>query len=415
MPPLPPPDLPPVSVHAAHVEAPPEVPRAAPPPPAEGTPTRVVYGYLPYWGVGPEDVPWEHLTHLAVFGVGVDADGGLTSLSRWTDVAADAVARGHAAGTKVHLCVLEFDPDAIEALLSSASRRATLVDALGAQVEAYGADGVNVDFEGVPVGARDELVAFVEELKPRVGEVWLASPAVDWSDAWDVAALTEAADGLFVMGYAYHWTSGDAGPNAPLEAGDLWPWWTLAWTVDDYLANGADPSRLVLGLPLYGQAWPVADADEVPATTTGDGWSVIYATAVAEAERAGRAWEPASATPWYAAEAAEQTWYDDADSLALKMAWALEDEGLGGVGFWAVGYDGNDPALWAEVDALTRAPAGEGDTSDTSDAPDDGPPSARRIEGEAAGCACGTTGPGGTFVVGVGALAAAALARRRCP
>jgi hypothetical protein len=393
-----------VPPHLAHLVEPPAIVAPAPPPPPSARArTHVSYGYLPYWSIEPDEVPWERLSHLAVFSVGVASDGTLTEVSRWTDRAEEAVALGHAAGVRVHLCVTAFDEETQLAVLPDAGRRATLVAALGEQVDAYGADGVNVDFEGVPGELRDELVAFTRELKARVGEVFLATPAVDWSDAWDYAALTAESDGLFVMGYGYHWTGGSPGPNAPLDAGELWSRWTLAWTVDDYLAKGADPARVVMGLPLYGQGWPVADASVVPAEATDDGWAVVYADAVAEAEAAGRQWEPVSVTPWYAAGASEQVWYDDAASLDEKVRFAV-DAGLGGVGWWAIGYDANDPALWDAVDAATTT---EAPPADTGDVPE--PAAAKVVDTQPSGCGCGT----GAGVHAAGLAVAAWLARRR--
>ena len=104
-------------------------PRRAAPPPAAGRPDKVVYGYLPYWTDAPADVPWDHLTHVAIFSVALNSDGTLGSLTHWTSVAADAVALGHAAGVRVHLCVTSFDGDTMDDLLASSSHRAAAVDA----------------------------------------------------------------------------------------------------------------------------------------------------------------------------------------------------------------------------------------------------------------------------------------------
>jgi hypothetical protein len=389
-------------------------PSGPPPAPPADPPDKVVYGYLPYWTVGPDEVPWAHLTHLAIFNVDLESDGSVSSQSRWTGVAREAVSLGHAAGVKVHLCITSFDGDVMDAVLASPSRRAVTIDALAELVETYGADGVNVDFEGLPVARRADLVTFVTELRARVGEVWLATPAVDWNDAWDYPALAAASDGLFIMGYAYHYTGGGAGPNSPLSAGDLWSRWALDWTVADYLATGAPADKIVLGLPTYGQEWPVADATGVPADTTDDGWSVVYSTAVADAATYGRAYDAGSDTPWYASSSTRQAWYDDADSLSVKMEWAV-DQGLAGFGFWAIGYDGNDPVLWAAVDAASHLPEDTGPGTTDSDLPEDTdrprrPPKGQVLE-EAAGCACDAGGGlRGGALLGASALL---LARRR--
>lgn len=316
----------------------------------------VVYGYLPYWEDFPGAVPWEEITHLAIFSVGVNSDGSLNNTSRWTGRAAGAVEQAAAHGVKVHLCVTAFDEDVQRSVLTSTTRRAALVEALGRQVDAYGADGVNVDFEIVPGDLREELVLFAEELKARVPEVTFATPTVDWDDAWDYAALSRISDGLFIMGYDLHGGWGDAGPVSTLWEGGHWGWISLEWGVDDYEDKGADLSKVWLGLPLYGHQWRVADADDIPADTLDSEGSVLYGEAVAGAAVHGRRWDDVGASPWYAPDGVRQVWYDDAESLGIKIAWAVHERGLGGTGFWALGYDEGDPALWAAVDAALVPP-----------------------------------------------------------
>lgn len=412
------------SVHAMHAAerlrpafhaAPP--PRAAPPPLAGAT--RRMYGYLPYWTYDVADVPFAHITDLAVFSVSADADGSLSELSRWTGRAADAVRLGHAAGVRVHLCVTQFDRDTLGALLGSATARTRLVSEIAAQLSAYGADGVNIDFEGVPSGQRANMVSLVRALKAAgVGDVTLATPAVDWSDAWDYATLAEESDGLFIMGYEYHWSGGDPGPNAPLDDGGVWGTYTLRWTVNDYRSAGAPADRILLGLPLYGHTWPVADANAVPGTATGRASSITYGQTL---DAAGRRWDAASSSPWYPG-GGTQTWYEDLQSVEARVRWALLDENLGGVGFWALGYEANDPDFWAAMDAVMDEAAARdsppGDTATATGAGADaadtaGVPSASKLDGDGAACGCAapTTPPG--VVVALVALVAAHARRRR--
>ena len=230
---------------------------------------------------------------------------------------------------------------------------------------AVGADAVNLDIEFMPEDLRQPLLDLVTDLKGRGLVVTLALPLVDWSDAYDYGSLAAISDGLFIMGYDAHWSGGDAGPLAPLYASDRWGWITLEWAVDDYLDLGADPEKIWMGLPLYGRGWSVADATEVPASATySSTGSVTYGSAIAAAAEHGRRWDEDSVTPWYDAGGGEQVWYDDTVSLSRKMEWAMLDRGLGGVGFWALGYDAGDPVLWTVVDnavAAADADGGDGD------------------------------------------------------
>ena len=72
-------------------------------------------------------------------------------------------------------------------------------------------------------------------------EVTIAMPAVDWNNAWDYNALASISDGLFIMGYGYHWSgSSNSGPNSPLTG----PGYTITWTVIDYLNKPIDKKLL---------------------------------------------------------------------------------------------------------------------------------------------------------------------------
>jgi len=155
---------------------------------------------------------------------------------------------------------------------------------------------------------------------------------------------------LFIMAYDYHWSSGDPGPVAPLHGSDRWGDYAYDWTIQDYRTylapHGVD--RVLLGLPLYGYDWPSVD-ESVPgeATGTADAWTMVGAWELAE-EWGGGEWDDASATPYLIYQDGAQTrqlWYENLDSLARKIQIAI-DEGVGGIGFWALTYDRGDEEFW---------------------------------------------------------------------
>ena len=335
----------------------PHTPLAALPPPAQATvgPDMTVYGYLAYWDDDLSTVPWDELSHLAVFAATAETDGSLTDTHNW-DQAATAVSMAQAYGVKVHLCVLNFNSTELSALLNNPTARSTLVANLASWQASTGADGINVDFEGVPSDARAGLVSFTAELQAAVGEVVHATPSVDWSNAWDYAALTDYAD-LFIMGYGYHWSgSSTAGPTDPLFAGSGTIWsglnsYSLSWSLDDYIAEGADPDRIILGLPLYGRAYATGTST-IPASSLGDGGAVFFRDAWSAAALHGETYEPDSAS-LMAYDGYEQIWYGDADTVAERIAYARDVAGVGGIGFWALNYDDTDPAMWSAIRAET--------------------------------------------------------------
>jgi spore germination protein YaaH len=356
----------------------------------------VVYGYHAYWTDDPVTLDFERLTHVAIFNVDVDVNNVLSSKSNWTNVAEDVVAAAHAKGTKVHLCVTAFSSDEHYAVFRNDSFRSQLIEQLADLVHQYGADGVNVDFEGLSSAYRDDMIDFVVDLRAEVGEVVLATPAVDWSGAWDYSELSAVSDGLFIMGYAFHYTGGNPGPNDPLYASDTWGKYGLDWSVNDYLTYEADPDKVILGLPLYGQWWDAGHT--IPGSATGDAGSIPMVDAIEEAAEYGALYDDESSSPYYLPPG-EQVWYPTHDSVRERIQYAI-DQGLAGTGFWALDYEGRDPAFWDMVEETAAWPSGTDDSGndDNDTAADDdsgntprGPGRATLVSSEPP-AACSTTG-----------------------
>ena len=318
----------------------------------EDRPDVTVYGYWPYWGASLDTLAWDQLTDLALFGVELAADGSLTHQDRWTDSAPLAMELAAPHEVRVHLTLICFSDEVMASVLPDPAKRAFTIAEVAALVNRYDAHGVNIDFEGLDTAYKHEFTAFVQEMSDAVEDVVVAMPAIDWDGAYDYDELAFASDGLFIMGYGYHWSGGNPGPIAPLYGGGIWGAHSLVWTVEDYVKWGAPPDKIILGLPLYGRLWPTVDSG-VPGDATGEGAAVTYSGAQAMVRDHTRRWDATTETPYLLPSSDEQLWYDDAESLEAKMAYAV-DGGLQGFGFWALTYEDTDPELWAMVDELTH-------------------------------------------------------------
>ena len=331
--------------------------------------SREVWGYLPYWSYSASapyaPARWDLLTVLAWFCVEMDASGEITDWHGWggaTTAALVAQARAH--GVAVAVTVTNFDGDEIAALLASPTARATAIASLLDAMDRHGADGVNVDFEFVPRSAREDFVSFMAELKQAVaavapgggeGHVSLAGPSVDWSGAYDYDALLAATDGIMVMAYGYYWSGGNPGPTSPLYGGAPWSKYAIDWTVDDYLTYGGEEQRhkVVIGLPWYGRSWAVPAA-QAPTTALGSGATLLFRDAEAEVDGYGRLFEEQTRSTYYHKTVGgqlRQAWFDDRRSFGEKVAY-VDAMDLGGVGIWALGYEGGYDDLWAAIDEV---------------------------------------------------------------
>jgi spore germination protein YaaH len=317
-------------------------------------PEREVHGYHPYWmGSAYTGYQWDLLSTVAFFSLELDGTGNITNDHGWPWTG--LVSAAHAANVRVIITATLYSASAITTLLVSPAHRANAIGNLLAAANDGGADGVSIDFEGVPGSQKQNLVSFLGELQAGLQAeltcpyLSIATPAVDWNNAFDYDALAASCDHLMIMGYDYHWAgSATTGPVAPLTG---WSTFNVGWTIANYLYWGAPPAKMLLGVPYYGYCWPATSAHP-GASTIGGASALSYAQAWPEAEYHGRLWDVESQTPWYRHYAAGwyQTWFDDAESLGLKYDLVAASD-LGGIGIWALGYDGSRQELWDALDA----------------------------------------------------------------
>jgi hypothetical protein len=182
--------------------------------------TRTVFGFYPYWAPGYAQLRFQDLTHLAVFSVEAAGSGQLVDLRGWPN--APLIHAAHDANVRVILVCTLFDSSQLDSLLSSPTAQQELIANLKGQVLDGGADGINIDFEGVPARHRANLVEFMKnlalELRAAIpgAHVSIDTPAVDWSNAFDYAALADICDALHSM-----YMVGDTHVSRSLDGGPL--------------------------------------------------------------------------------------------------------------------------------------------------------------------------------------------------
>ncbi len=321
---------------------------------SNATLTHEVHGWHPWWmGTSFAAYDWSLISTVAFFSLELNGAGAVVEDHSWPWSA--LVSEAHAGGARAIVTATLFSAGELTTLLASSTNRATAVANLAGAVQAGGADGVNIDFEGVPGTQKQNLVLFMSELRTALDAaipnayITIATPAVDWANAFDYDALALHADHLVIMGYDYHWSgSANTGPVAPLQE---WGPYNLAWTVNDYLTWGALPEQLILGLPWYGWEWGATTGDP-GATTTSTATAKTYVNAMNEVAAHGLQRNGSDAIPWYAHEDPnwKQGWFDDSLSLSMKYDHII-NEGLAGTGIWALGYDGGRAEVWGAIKA----------------------------------------------------------------
>lgn len=252
------------------------------------------------------------------------------------------VATGHDAGTGVWPLLQNDagDQTGTSSLLGDSAAMGRLVTATVAGAHQVRARGIHLDFEGVSGADRDRLTALVGTFATALhaSGMQLAVDVVPHrhtgtnaaSEAYDLPAIAAKADLLVMMSYDQHTAGGGPGPVAGLD----WQADVLGASLDGLPAN-----HVLMGVPLYARRWAATspgarDYSEAVSTALGDR-DVHYDYNFAAASPLLRGTDSGGST---------QTWFDDGDSLARKLA-AVRGLGLAGAAGWRLGFE--DPAFWA--------------------------------------------------------------------
>jgi spore germination protein YaaH len=325
-----------------------------------------VYGYVPYWEM--DDTIDDHiaatdLSTLALFSVTHRRDGRLddqTGLHRIRGEVGRAMvraARGN--GTRVEIVYTSFGEGKNRRFYDDPEAQTRWIDEIVGLVEELGLDGINVDVEAIPLDLVPAYGAFVGRLRAALRErrpeaqVSVATQANEVGAAMAAAAGAAGADRIFMMGYDYRTARTQPGASAPIDRldGEIKD---LVWSLDLYGTLGVPSERLLLGLPLYGNIWPVVGPGFLaPSSGRGDAWVPRRNLGVFADPDFEPTYEPTESVEFYAVPSAfaspspaaspepiawDAVYYDSPRSLTPKLRLA-DERGLAGAGFWAIGYE----------------------------------------------------------------------------
>ncbi|MGG3837933.1 S-layer homology domain-containing protein [Paenibacillus thiaminolyticus] len=237
-----------------------------------------------------------------------------------------------------------FDADLTHQVLTDPARKNAVISKLTGYVKQYGLDGLNLDFENVYPKDREALTAFVTELTGELHRLQAVlsvdvSPdlGTDWTEAFDYAALGEAADYIVLMGYDEHWGGAPtAGSVSSL------PWVQRAL---DKLLLSVPSDKVIAALPFYTREW-IVQGEKL----TSRDLTLIEQGELLRSRKT--RWD--SSTAQYVADFTASgvrhlVWAEDSRSLAAKYAMAANRD-IAGFAYWYAGAETDD--IW---DALENA------------------------------------------------------------
>lgn len=339
-------------------------------------PTKVVYGFLPYWNFKHyPDIPFHQLTHLAIFGVAFQPDGsfqtreldyqepGWRALNIETFDTIASLAK--LSDTKLILTLRAFDNDLIESIISEPEHVDTLIKETLSFVDEKQYDGINIDFEydgrATPL-VRQQFTDFVEKLSQATKahnpdllvDIDVYAISAEGGRLWDLAAIAPHIDHIIIMAYDfYRPASSTAGPVSPLYgATESWPHDITSLLAKHLQAVPA--SKTLLGVPFYGYQWPT-QTDEFLSPSRRSGSLATHSRVRSLLEdppdNLTLNWDPISLTPWLSFtqdDLYQQIFYEDERSLGLKLDLTHSSE-LAGIAIWALGYEGPNSPYWQVI------------------------------------------------------------------
>lgn len=321
---------------------------------------KVVYGWHPYWsGNTYQNYDWDLLSHFSFFSYEVSPSTGNASTTHgWaTSSAVDAaLASGN---TKVTLTVTLFSGHAT--FFGSSSAQQTLITNLINLIQSRGADGVNIDFEGLPAAHKTNFANFMVNLSNQMhaaipnSDVSTVLYAVDWSNVFDFSIMAGAVDHFIIMGYDYYYKgSANSGPNDPLYHFGSTYNYNISKSITEYLFKGCPQEKLILGLPYYGHDWPTSSTT-VPSSTTAYSTSRFYNdvkdNVTGNFTAGNHQYDNDSYTDIYVYNSGgpRQCFITLEDGFRKRLEH-INNAGIGGMGIWALGYDDGYTDFWVAID-----------------------------------------------------------------
>lgn len=314
------------------------------------SPLYKTFGWYPNWmGTAHKALNYKLLWGISYFGYQVNpATGGAKSTYSWQTTT--LVDSAQANDCKVFLSLINLGAAANQQLLNNHAAREKLIEnSIAALTRKDGkvANGLVVDFEEVRQEDRDSLTTFLLDLGKALHaekkELVVTLYAVDANEVFQFEQLNTIADYYVMMGYEYSYAgSANASANTPLRSAGN----SLEASVTSYLDRKVPKEQFIVALPYYGNEWTVSDSSK-GAGTIDFVLSPSYSQ-LGHYDTASHHLDHLSYSQYLSTESDDkwrQLWYDDAKTLDKKQQW-IKNQGLAGVGIWALGYDQGSTELW---------------------------------------------------------------------
>ena len=226
----------------------------------------------------------------------------------------------------------KWDGNAVHKLISSTSKRKSLINNLTKLLVKNKFAGLNIDFESLNESGDENLIQFQKELYEAFHKIGLlvTQDIPPFNTDYNLQDLSGYNDFIALMAYDLHFATSKAGPISPID-----------W-VEEAVNNALKyipSSKLIVSIPTYGYDWP--DGDE--------GNDITFEEAVVTAKESegdidfDNDYYNLDYDYYDDNEHRHQVWFSDAATCFNTMRLAA-DYNTAGVALWRLG--GEDKRIW---------------------------------------------------------------------
>ncbi|XP_072379768.1 chitinase-3-like protein 1 [Diabrotica undecimpunctata] len=320
------------------------------------------------------DIDTSLCTHLIYSFIGISTSGNIVSLDSYLDNDLNNLKKFTAlkssnSNLKTLVAIGGWNQGSttFSTVAASASLRSTFIQNALQYVQSNNFDGLDFDWEypaqrGGAAADKENFITLLKETKAvfeangLLVSAAVAAGASSVALSYDVPQLSQYVDFINVMLYDLHasW-DGVLGHNAPLYASSIdttaaSKQLNVDAAVSNWIASGADPQKLILGVPLYGRSFTLANNNNVAlgAASSGAGTAGPYTleagylgyNEIVEKQLEGGwtyVWDDEQQVP-HMYKDNQWVGFDDPKAVQIKTKYA-QDKQLGGVMVWAIETD----------------------------------------------------------------------------
>lgn len=337
--------------------------------------TREIIGFVPSWTVAQnQKIHIEPLTQLIYFGLGVTENGEIIKFDEdnapvleWQYFTSrefkKIVTEAKENGTKVLIAFKNFDNTSIDTLISNDLFTSRFIKSVSQLILEYDLDGINLDFEYVtdtdfPTAKYfNKFLASVSSALKNGNPKLLVSidvnaTAILKDSAYDMVKIGEVVDHVIVMAYDYRQANSTrAGPVAPLYGSKNEH--SIHQSIQS-LNGRVEPHKIILGIPYYGYEWQTINTQPKSFTINNSGALATYKRVrelIDSRKDIIYHWDSKAQSPWLVYRqngAIKEIYYENEKSISAKRQY-MEDQQLGGIAVWALGYEGIYTDIWKAI------------------------------------------------------------------